>query len=196
MAIDIKGHGKPLHALTLYCHRDAETDMARWSAPSSFLTAPSCHFILVWRLHCVLLWSVIITPISCHSISFLLDVATDMLLDLEKSVNVAVETNGNIGEDQLDNHRQTSESSNNPAWVSPSSRFVCVDCESLTNDPFFHTPMLTILSLRVGFFPTQFGSPAFGKICFKFPLFVPAPHTYYMLFPELMLRTDCFSCRK
>lgn len=122
MAIDIKGHGKPLHALTLYCHRDAETDMARWSAPSSFLTAPSCHFILVWRLHCVLLWSVIITPISCHSISFLLDVATDMLLDLEKSVNVAVETNGNIGEDQLDNHRQTSESNNNPAWVSPSSR--------------------------------------------------------------------------
>ncbi|XP_039877096.1 low density lipoprotein receptor adapter protein 1a [Simochromis diagramma] len=44
------------------------------------------------------------------------DVATDMLLDLEKSVNVAVETNGNIGEDQLDNHRQTSESNNNPAW--------------------------------------------------------------------------------
>lgn len=49
-----------------------------------------------------------------------------MLLDLEKSVNVAVETNGNIGEDQLDNHRQTSESNNNPAWVSPSSRFVSV----------------------------------------------------------------------
>uniref|UniRef100_A0A3Q3CFS4 Low density lipoprotein receptor adaptor protein 1a n=1 Tax=Haplochromis burtoni TaxID=8153 RepID=A0A3Q3CFS4_HAPBU len=60
-------------------------------------------------------------------------VATDMLLDLEKSVNVAVETNGNIGEDQLDNHKQTSESNNNLAWVSPSSRFVSVLAVSRTN---------------------------------------------------------------
>nr|XP_033492082.1 low density lipoprotein receptor adapter protein 1-B-like [Epinephelus lanceolatus] len=43
------------------------------------------------------------------------DVATDNLLDFEDSVNVVVETNGNIEEDQLDNHRP-SETNNNPAW--------------------------------------------------------------------------------
>lgn len=44
------------------------------------------------------------------------DVTTETLLELENSGNVAVETNGNIGEDQLDNHRETSETNNNPAW--------------------------------------------------------------------------------
>ncbi|XP_035490167.2 low density lipoprotein receptor adapter protein 1a isoform X3 [Scophthalmus maximus] len=43
------------------------------------------------------------------------DVATDNLLDFEDSVNVAVETNGNIEEDQWDNHRPP-ETNNNPAW--------------------------------------------------------------------------------
>ncbi|GLD57974.1 low density lipoprotein receptor adapter protein 1-B-like isoform X1 [Lates japonicus] len=43
------------------------------------------------------------------------DVATDNLLDFEDSVNVVVETNGNVEEDQLDNHRP-SETNNNPAW--------------------------------------------------------------------------------
>ncbi|XP_010776634.1 low density lipoprotein receptor adapter protein 1-B-like, partial [Notothenia coriiceps] len=41
------------------------------------------------------------------------DVATDNLLDFEDSVHVTVETNGNIEEDQLDNHRP-SETNNNP----------------------------------------------------------------------------------
>lgn len=48
------------------------------------------------------------------------DVATDNLLDFEDSVNVVVETNGNVEEDQLDNHRP-SESNNNPAWVRSST---------------------------------------------------------------------------
>ncbi|XP_029023260.1 low density lipoprotein receptor adapter protein 1a isoform X1 [Betta splendens] len=43
------------------------------------------------------------------------DVATDNLLDLEDGVHVAVETNGNVEEDQLDNH-VPSETNNNPAW--------------------------------------------------------------------------------
>ncbi|XP_070777647.1 low density lipoprotein receptor adapter protein 1a isoform X2 [Enoplosus armatus] len=43
------------------------------------------------------------------------DVATDNLLDFEDSVKVVVETNGNVEEDQLDNHRP-SETNNNPAW--------------------------------------------------------------------------------
>ncbi|XP_030268880.1 low density lipoprotein receptor adapter protein 1a isoform X3 [Sparus aurata] len=43
------------------------------------------------------------------------DVATDNLLDFDDSVNVVVETNGNAGEDQLDNHRP-SETNNNAAW--------------------------------------------------------------------------------
>ncbi|XP_044028442.1 low density lipoprotein receptor adapter protein 1a isoform X3 [Siniperca chuatsi] len=43
------------------------------------------------------------------------DVATDNLLNFEDSVNVVVETNGNVEEDQLDNHRP-SETNNNPAW--------------------------------------------------------------------------------
>ncbi|KAL3044312.1 hypothetical protein OYC64_004041 [Pagothenia borchgrevinki] len=41
------------------------------------------------------------------------DVATDNLLDFEDSVHVTVETNGNIEEGQLDNHRP-SETNNNP----------------------------------------------------------------------------------
>lgn len=48
------------------------------------------------------------------------DVATDNLLDFDDSVNVVVETNGNAGEDQLDNHRP-SETNNNAAWVRSSS---------------------------------------------------------------------------
>lgn len=42
------------------------------------------------------------------------DVATDNLLDFEDSVN-ALETNGNMEDDHLDNHRP-SETNNNPAW--------------------------------------------------------------------------------
>ncbi|XP_060949086.1 low density lipoprotein receptor adapter protein 1a [Limanda limanda] len=42
------------------------------------------------------------------------DVATDNLLNIEDSVNVVVETNGNMEEDQLDNHRPL-ETNNNPA---------------------------------------------------------------------------------
>lgn len=49
------------------------------------------------------------------SLSSQLDVATDNLLDIEDSVNV-VETNGNVEEDHLENHRP-SETNNNPAWV-------------------------------------------------------------------------------
>lgn len=48
------------------------------------------------------------------------DVATDNLLDFEDSVNTVVETNGNVEEEQLDNHRP-SETNNNPAWVRSSS---------------------------------------------------------------------------
>lgn len=44
------------------------------------------------------------------------DVATDNLLDIEDSVNVVAETNGNAEEDQLDNHRPP-ETNNNPTWV-------------------------------------------------------------------------------
>lgn len=59
--------------------------------------------------------------INCPpSLSSQLDVATDNLLDFEDSVNVAVETNGNIEEDQWDNHRPP-ETNNNPAWVRLSS---------------------------------------------------------------------------
>ncbi|XP_069032843.1 low density lipoprotein receptor adapter protein 1a isoform X1 [Embiotoca jacksoni] len=43
------------------------------------------------------------------------DAATDNLLDFEDGVNAAVETNGNVGEDQLDNQRP-SKTNNNPAW--------------------------------------------------------------------------------
>uniref|UniRef100_UPI0009B38B75 low density lipoprotein receptor adapter protein 1a n=1 Tax=Monopterus albus TaxID=43700 RepID=UPI0009B38B75 len=43
------------------------------------------------------------------------DVAKDNLLDLEDSVNVVVKTNGNVKEDQVDNHR-LSETNKNPAW--------------------------------------------------------------------------------
>lgn len=44
------------------------------------------------------------------------DVATDNLLDFEDGVTAAAaETNGNVGEDQLDNHRP-SETNNNTAW--------------------------------------------------------------------------------
>ncbi|TKS88646.1 Low density lipoprotein receptor adapter protein 1-B [Collichthys lucidus] len=43
------------------------------------------------------------------------DVATDNLLDFEDGVNTVVETNGNVEEEQLDNHRP-SETNNNPAW--------------------------------------------------------------------------------
>ncbi|XP_030002390.1 low density lipoprotein receptor adapter protein 1a isoform X1 [Sphaeramia orbicularis] len=42
------------------------------------------------------------------------DAATDNLLDLVDSVN-GLETNGNVEEDELDNHR-SSETNNNPAW--------------------------------------------------------------------------------
>lgn len=49
------------------------------------------------------------------------DVATDNLLDFEDSVNVVVETNGNVEEDQLDNHRPN----NNPAWVRSSTMALC-----------------------------------------------------------------------
>ncbi|KAK5599630.1 Low density lipoprotein receptor adapter protein 1-B [Crenichthys baileyi] len=42
------------------------------------------------------------------------DAATEILLDLEDGAKVVVESNGNAGEDQLDNHR-SSETNNNPA---------------------------------------------------------------------------------
>ncbi|MEQ2205570.1 hypothetical protein XENOCAPTIV_003748 [Xenoophorus captivus] len=42
------------------------------------------------------------------------DAATEILLDLEDGVKVVVESNGNTGDDQLDNHR-SSEMNNNPA---------------------------------------------------------------------------------
>lgn len=45
-----------------------------------------------------------------------LDVATDTLLDFKDTVNVVVETNGNVEEEHLDNH-MSSETNNNPAWV-------------------------------------------------------------------------------
>lgn len=43
-----------------------------------------------------------------------LDVATDNLLDFEDGVHVAVETSGNVEEDQLDNQVPPE---SNPAWV-------------------------------------------------------------------------------
>lgn len=45
-----------------------------------------------------------------------LDVATDNLLDFEDHVNVVVESNGNVEEDQPDNHMH-SETSNSPVLV-------------------------------------------------------------------------------
>ncbi|XP_068189248.1 low density lipoprotein receptor adapter protein 1a isoform X2 [Antennarius striatus] len=53
---------------------------------------------------------------SSGSLKGAVDVATDMLLDLEDSVNVEVETNGNVEGTPLDNHRP-SENNNNPSWV-------------------------------------------------------------------------------
>ncbi|XP_038580146.1 low density lipoprotein receptor adapter protein 1a isoform X3 [Micropterus salmoides] len=43
------------------------------------------------------------------------DVATDNLLDFEDNVNKVVETNGNVADDHLVDHRP-SETNNNPAW--------------------------------------------------------------------------------
>lgn len=64
------------------------------------------------------------TVMDCHYSSQ--DVATDNLLDFEDSVNVVVETNGNVEDDQLDNHRPAETNNNPPAWVrSPNSR-LCV----------------------------------------------------------------------
>ena len=62
-----------------------------------------------------------------------LDVATDNLLNIEDSVNVVVETNGNMEEDQLDNHRPP-ETNNNPAWVGFSSSALpqCLKWQILT----------------------------------------------------------------
>lgn len=53
--------------------------------------------------------------ILLRSFSYLSDVTTDKLLDLEDS-EVVMEANGNLPEDQLDNRR--CESNNNSAWVS------------------------------------------------------------------------------
>lgn len=65
----------------------------------------------------------------CPSFSSQVDVATDNLLDFEDSVNTVVETNGNAGEDQLDNHRP-SETNNTPAWVRFSSSLAVTLCGS------------------------------------------------------------------
>lgn len=48
--------------------------------------------------------------------SYLSDVTTDKLLDLEDTVKEVMEANGNLLEDQLDNRH--CESNNNSAWVS------------------------------------------------------------------------------
>ena len=57
---------------------------------------------------------------GCPSFTSHVDVATDNLLDFEDSVHVTVETNGNIEEGQLDNHRPSETNNNNPNLVRPS----------------------------------------------------------------------------
>lgn len=51
-----------------------------------------------------------------RSSSYLSDVTTDNLLDLEDTVKAVMGANGNLPEDQLDNRH--CESNNNSAWVS------------------------------------------------------------------------------
>lgn len=68
------------------------------------------HFWCLWWLWKG--WAIFLLTSS----SYLSDVTTDNLLDLEDTVKAVMEANGNLPEDQLDNRR--CESNNNAAWVS------------------------------------------------------------------------------